>query len=198
MHPHGPAPDHPRWTASPTWEPVHECPLAPPAGSGQPPQRLSDCRRMSTSRTPATSPTSGQLLKHSPEDTTPSNLTSGPLGFSSMRFSAGVRCPMQVLDPCPQLWAGWEGAVTWAPFCVCGMQRGGPGPKLPVKGSVMGGDFLGWGRPVGTGLPALPCLCRHVQPRGLPEGGLRLPHALPPGVPAYCIQAHAVVLAQGP
>lgn len=148
LHPHGPAPDHPRWTASPTWEPVHECPLAPPAGSGQPPQRLSDCRRMSTSRTPATSPTSGQLLKHSPEDTTPSNLTSGPLGFSSMRFSAGVRCPMQVLDPCPQLWAGWEGAVTWAPFCVwdaegrawpeasCERQRDGRG--LPGVGQAGG------------------------------------------------------------
>lgn len=46
--------------------------------------------------------------------------------------------------------------------------------------------------------PLLPARHRHVQPRGLPEGGLGLPNALSPGEPTRCVQADAVVLEQGP
>lgn len=69
-------------------------------GAGSPgPQHISAYRRTSTFPTTATSPTSGPPPRPSPEGSTPSSRTSGPLGFSSMRFSAGVRYPMQVLAP---------------------------------------------------------------------------------------------------
>ncbi|XP_046924145.1 protein-tyrosine kinase 6 isoform X2 [Lynx rufus] len=55
-------------------------------------------RRTSTFPTAATSPTSGPLRRPCQEGFTPSSRTSGPSGFSSTRFSAGVRCPMQA---CP-------------------------------------------------------------------------------------------------
>ena len=75
---------------------------------------MSDRRRASTSPTTTASLTSGLPLRHPPEGITPSNLTSGPSGFSSMRFSAGVTRPIQVLGAqCCRLRAGREGAVTW-------------------------------------------------------------------------------------
>lgn len=75
-------------------------------------------RRTSTFPTTTTSPTNGQHLRHSPEGITPSNLTSGLLGFSSMKFSARGWCPIQVLSPkCPQMWTGseveWGAGLEW-------------------------------------------------------------------------------------
>ncbi|XP_042085810.1 protein-tyrosine kinase 6 isoform X3 [Ovis aries] len=55
-------------------------------------------RRTSISPMTTTSLISGLPQRHSPEGITPSSLTSGPSGFSSMRFSAGVRRPIQA---CP-------------------------------------------------------------------------------------------------
>lgn len=54
-------------------------------------------RRTSTFPMSTMSPTNGQHLRHFPEDITPSNLTSGLSGFCFMKFSAGGRCPTQVL-----------------------------------------------------------------------------------------------------
>lgn len=75
-------------------------------------------RMTSTFPTTTTSPTNGQHRRHSPEGITPSNLTSGLLGFSSMKFSAGGRCPTQVLSQeCLQLLSGnavaWWGGRPW-------------------------------------------------------------------------------------
>lgn len=79
-----------------------QAPLAYPCCRGGPqahPQHVSDCRRTSISPMTTTSLISGLPQRRSPEGITPSSLTSGPLGFSSMRFSAGVRRPIQVLGP---------------------------------------------------------------------------------------------------
>lgn len=66
-------------------------------------------RRTSTFPVSTTSPTNGQHLRHFPEGITPSNLTSGLLGFSFMKFSAGGRCPIQVLpQECFQGWTSSE------------------------------------------------------------------------------------------
>lgn len=47
--------------------------------------------------------------------------------------------------------------------------------------------------------PLWPSRHRHVQTRGLPEGRVGLPHALPPGAPGRCrTQTNALMLAQGP
>lgn len=156
-----------------------------------------------------TSPTSGPRPRHSPEGITPSNLMCGPSGFSSMRSSAGVRCPIQVLGPqCPPLWAGWEGPPPRGSrpkdgvSNVCRGCTAGPGFLGGAAGGRAGLPGGGW-RAGGHGPPAPespshPNAGRHVQPRGLPEGGGRLPHALPPPVPSHCTQADALLLAQGP
>lgn len=107
---------------------------SPAAHSAQP-----DCRRTSTSPMTATSPTSGRPPKRSPEAITPPNPTCGPLGFSCTRFSAGVRCPTQVLPPVSLTGRGRQsgGGPGWPAGMVVGASPTGcralrcqPSPEL--------------------------------------------------------------------
>lgn len=181
---------------------------------------MSDCRRTSTFPVTATSPTSGPPPRRSPGGNTPSNQTSGPSACSCMRYSAGVRRPIQVPGPQgPGLQAGWEGPSpghhSGGPRCSGAGSEMSAGAmwsvsarvrdhKLPGKGGRKWGvTFRGRGGTgqVATGpAPAASCPAphRHVQPRGLPAGGRGLPHALPAGVPAHGTPADALVLAQRP
>ena len=91
------------WVLTAQFPTTCQAPLACPCCRGGPQgwltQHVSNCRRTSISPMTTTSLTSGLPQRRSPEGITPSSLTSGPSGFSSMRFSAGVRCPIQVLGP---------------------------------------------------------------------------------------------------
>ena len=91
------------WVLTAQFPTTCQAPLACPCCRGGPQgwltQHVSNCRRTSISPMTTTSLTSGLPQRRSPEGITPSSPTSGPSGFSSMRFSAGVRCPIQVLGP---------------------------------------------------------------------------------------------------
>ena len=97
-----------------------------------PPQHISARRRTSTFPTAATSPTSGPPRRPCQEGFTPSSRTSGPSGFSSTRFSAGVRCPMQVLAPNNVPSCGQGGRVPPPGLGACATQTA----RLPPRGGL--------------------------------------------------------------